>query len=683
MNSFVRSRVLIAAFVLAVAGCGGSDGGSGGVDLKMATAATNAATSVTPGSAGEASTVASAIGIPTSGITTPSQPSSNGPIEAKISLGSEGREVDPVKPRNSERAPTPARITLADLPIEESRLQKSAPGALGAPQKVGVARAVVETATTAQTSAALAWKASARGGKVAAIRFASAGAQGVRLGVVVRSLPFGTFVRFYADKSDTQYEIPGQQILASINRNLEAGDPSDAARTYWSPNLRGAAVTMEIEIPASAETSEVDVAIPSISHFLVDTRKEGSIEKIGESGSCNLDVACTSTYDELSKSVALIEFQSGGSAYVCTGTLLNDRMSTGTPYFLTAKHCIPNQTVASTMATIWFYRASSCSSGAVSSAARALTQGATMLYVSSDAVGAGVMPGDTSFLRLNETPPTGALYAGSSSFPLAASTPVYGVHHPKGDVQKYSVGSFTGTSQCTSALCTTPASSSPNFMRVHWTQGVTEGGSSGSGIFTRLNGKDYLVGQLLGGGSSCSIPNAPDFYGRFDLVFNAALYQWLNSASTTVRLPIYRFFHTGNSTHFYTSSPTERDYIISKFSVYNYEGPTFYAYGANALGSSPVHRFYNNQTGAHFYTIDEQERQYVYSNFRPPFQYDGIAWYANIAAGGDASPMYRFYNRQNNTHFYTISAAERDYVQQQFSAAYSLEGVAYNAWTTP
>lgn len=683
MNSFMQSRVSIAALVLALAGCGGSGDGGGRMDLKTGATAATGSVSTSPASGSEVSTSA-ALGVAaTSATATPFQPGAAGPIEAKVSVGSEGREIDPVKPRNAKVAPIPVRIALPGLSGEESRLQKSASGILGAPQKVGVVRPVLETATAKQVSASLAWTTSDRGGQVAAIRFASADALGVRLGLVVRALPFGAFVRFYSDGADTLYEIPGQEILSRISRNLAAGDQSDAARTHWSPNLRGAAVTMEVEIPASASASEVDVAIPSLSHFLVDTHKEGSIEKIGESGSCNLDIACTSTYNELSKSVALMEFQSGGSAYVCTGTLLNDRMSTGTPYFITAKHCIPNQTVASTITTIWFYTRSSCSSGVVNPAARALTQGATMLYVSPDAIGAGAMPGDTSFLRLNETPPAGALYAGSSAFAVDANTPLHGVHHPNGDVQKYSIGSFTGMSRCTSALCTTPALTSSNFMRINWSQGVTESGSSGSGLFTRLNGRDYLVGQLMGGGSSCAAPSAPDFYGRFDLVFNSTLHQWLNSASTTVRLPIYRFFHTGNSTHFYTSNPTERDYIISNFAVYNYEGPTFFAYGAAAAGSSPVHRFYNLQTGAHFYTINEQERQHVYANFRPPFQYDGIAWYASTTAASGTAPIYRFYNTQNNTHFYTISVAERDYVQQQFAAVYSLEGEAYSAWTTP
>lgn len=683
MKNFLQSRSLVAALFLALAGCGGSDGGGGGGgDLKTGAATPTQSVSSTvasDGGAAPSSAAAPAAAAAASPASTALPPAATGLIESKVSLGSEGREVDPVKPRNAKVAPIPVRIALPGLSNENSRLQKSAPGTFGAPQKVGVARSIPETATAAQLGSSLAWTTSERGGKVAAIRFASTGALGVRLGLVVRALPFGAFVRFYADGSDTWHEIPGQEILSGINRNLAAGDSSDDARTYWSPNLRGAAVTMEIEIPASAKTSEVDVAIPSLSHFLVDTHKEGSIEKIGEAGTCNLDVACTSTYNQLSKSVALMEFMSGGTAYVCTGTLLNDRMSTGTPYFLTAKHCISNQTMASTITTIWFYTSSSCSSGVVSSASRVLTQGATLLYVSPDPLAGGVMQGDTSFLRLNQTPPAGALYAGSSPLALEASASVYGVHHPKGDVQKYSVGLFTGASECAAVSCGTPATTNANFMRVHWTQGVTESGSSGSGVFTRLNGKDYLVGQLLGGGSSCFAPASPDFYGRFATVA-PALAPWLSAASTTTRLPVFRMYNTRDRTHFYTSDPLERDFLLTKSTIFNFEGVAFYAYGATAPGTAPVHRFYNQNTATHFYTIDQQEWQHVQAALSPPFRYDGVAWAAGTSAANGAAPMFRFYNRATKTHFYTMSEAERNYVQQN-STDFQLEGVAYYAWT--
>jgi len=64
----------------------------------------------------------------------------------------------------------------------------------------------------------------------------------------------------------------------------------------------------------------------------------------------------------------------------------------------------------------------------------------------------------------------------------------------------------------------------------------------------------------------------------------------------------------------------------------------------------------------------------------PFFQYEGPAWYAQTDASNGATAMYRFYLPKTGTHFYTISAAERDYVIAQLKE-YQYEGTGYYAWT--
>lgn len=582
-------------------------------------------------------------------------------------------DVDPFKDRPVTGRPVPQQVLLSSLPAESADRLKSAPAIFGIARRIGVARAIADTTTAGATSAAMGWSPAEDGGKSTALRFSSPGAKGVRLGLRVESLPPGTMVRFYGDASTKMYEISGQEILTVIQRNLDAGDTSENARIYWSPNLGGEALTIEIQVPPNAATSEVRVAVPLLSHVSVDIRKSGGIEKVGEAGSCIPDVSCTTQYDSVSKSVALMDFMKDGYNYVCTGTLLNDRMSTGTPYFLSANHCIPNQTVASTLYTLWFYRSASCNSAQVSSAVAAMISGATLLYAAEST--------DTSFMRLNSQPPAGALFAGSSPFGLGLYDKVYGVHHPSGDLQKYSAGTYMGTANCNTTGCTSSTQSSAGFLAVMWSQGVTESGSSGSGLFQRLNGNDYLVGQLLGGGSACSNPFGNDVYGRFDLAFNASLQQWLGVPSTTQRTAVYRFYNKATDTHFYTSSVQERDLIITKLRNYNYEGPAFFAFGAQAAGTSPVHRFFNTRNGTHFYTINDQERAQVQASL-PWYQYEGVTWYANTSPASAATPMFRFYRPQAQTHFYTINATERDMVQQTLSQ-YQYEGVAYFGWTAP
>ena len=50
----------------------------------------------------------------------------------------------------------------------------------------------------------------------------------------------------------------------------------------------------------------------------------------------------------------------------------------------------------------------------------------------------------------------------------------------------------------------------------------------------------------------------------------------------------------------------------------------------------------------------------------------------SAAAGG--TPLYRFYQPAKGVHFYTISAAERDYIIAN-SPSYRYEGIGYYAWT--
>ncbi len=73
-----------------------------------------------------------------------------------------------------------------------------------------------------------------------------------------------------------------------------------------------------------------------------------------------------------------------------------------------------------------------------------------------------------------------------------------------------------------------PVSAGTNkFIAIQWNSGVTEPGSSGSGIFTNTGGQYLLRGALWGGGSSCQAPTAIDVFSRFDLAYSK-LVQYLS-----------------------------------------------------------------------------------------------------------------------------------------------------------
>src|SRR5437868_5756432 len=145
---------------------------------------------------------------------------------------------------------------------------------------------------------------------------------------------------------EVQMEITAEEILELLSRNLEAGDEGADAHTYWSPVMESSSGVMEIELPAGVPASAVRISVPHLSHMVASARTD-FITKAA--ASCNNDATCyASTYPELN-AVARMVFTSGGSSYLCTGTLLADKdTSTTIPYFLSANHCISSQSVAST-----------------------------------------------------------------------------------------------------------------------------------------------------------------------------------------------------------------------------------------------------------------------------------------------------------------------------------------------
>jgi hypothetical protein len=433
----------------------------------------------------------------------------------------------PSLPRAAGRAPkaTPVQLGPLAAPALQSQQKKAAlnPGN-GMRQQIGLGRDVSATATSAGLRAQLQWSATERGTQRAAISFAAQGALGVRLGLLVRSLPAGSTLRFYAQAGEAVFEVSGEEVLGTIARNLQAGDTGDAARTYWSPDFGGAETTLEVELPANANLAQLDIAVPSLSHFFVspDRVAPSSLTKAAKADTCNIDVSCRPEYSSESRSVARMIFVNNGSTFVCTGTLLNDAQSSTTPYFLTANHCISTQTTASSVTTDWFYRSAACDASAVNAGAQRLNGGATLLYAQATT--------DTSFMQLNAAPPAGIVFAGSYFGAVAEGAVTAGIHHPQGDLQKLSEGAVKQFNNCTFETCQVSTPQDGRFMAVGWSAGTTEGGSSGSSLFLPIGSKRYVVGQLLGGGATCQNPTGYDYYGRYDLAFQAALKNWLKPA---------------------------------------------------------------------------------------------------------------------------------------------------------
>jgi len=214
--------------------------------------------------------------------------------------------------------------------------------------------------------------------------------------------------------------------------------------------------------------------------------------------------------------VAKLLYTENGVTYLCTGTLVSDAdRASQVPYLLTAAHCMGSQAAAASLNTFWFFQSPSCGDKTAASY-KQLSGGASLLFADNDT--------DVALVRLHDAAPEGAWFAGWDTGTLASGSAIISLHHPAGDVTKVSLG------QSLDPVGAPPAS----FTGVAWTTGTTEGGSSGSGLFT-FDGADYVLrGALRGGSASCvssgsvADPANRDYFSRLDLA-SAALAKWLEA----------------------------------------------------------------------------------------------------------------------------------------------------------
>lgn len=439
-------------------------------------------------------------------------------------------------------APQPlgARLQTHFVVLSEMDLEKAlgSETAMGTAQQIGTGRAVAATNTVAQTQSALQWTALPSGEKAAAINIQSIGAYGLRAGVLVERLPDGARLRIYSqEKPQAIMERSAAEVNALLAQNRKAGGTGASANTWWTPDAGAGDATLEVILPAGTEPDALRISVPMVSHIFhslslpteaeltdvmrMDAMQAEAATKAEDAASCNLDASCTNNYRTARDAVARMMFtHSDGSSHLCTGTLLNNNKDDFTPYFLTANHCISTQEAASTLVTTWFYQARSCNATVPALNAMVRSDGATLLHASTTT--------DSALLELNQMPPAGVTFAGwDARSPGEVGDAVYGLHHPKGDLLKYSVGAVTGYSNCGSSGSNAPGcnngdASNTAYYHVRFSEGTAEGGSSGSGLFRN----DRLIATLRGGLGVC-MASTTYTYGRFDKVFNDRLWHWL------------------------------------------------------------------------------------------------------------------------------------------------------------
>jgi lysyl endopeptidase len=145
-----------------------------------------------------------------------------------------------------------------------------------------------------------------------------------------------------------------------------------------------------------------------------------------------------------------------------------------------------------------------------------------------------------------------------------------------------------------------------------------------------------------------------------------------------------RFWSPVLRRHFYTIDPRERDKLIKEYpKTWTYEGPVFQAAATpDAAGLAPVYRLWSPQGQDHFYTISVAEKDMLLAKYPKIWQLEGVAFYAYPEGAQPAAsqPVFRFWHRVDNAHFYTIDPVERDRLLKEYAQVYTFEGVAFYAF---
>jgi V8-like Glu-specific endopeptidase len=246
------------------------------------------------------------------------------------------------------------------------------------------------------------------------------------------------------------------------------------------------------------------------------------IKGLNDAGDCNIDVNCPlgTGWEDQIRSVAMIVVGGNGS---CTGALINNTCNDGTPYFLTANHCLSGSTGS------WAFRFNWQSPSGTESCAT--TAGSTNPGPPYDQTANGCTvlengtQADFALVEIDNMTITDAqnwncFYAGWDNTDALTVTQATGIHHPSGDVKKICREDNSPYHQNQSGAAV--------WWIDDWDQGVTEPGSSGSPLFDQ-NGR--IIGQLYGGAAACnwgagstSDNDSYDFYGRFGV-------SWVNGVS--------------------------------------------------------------------------------------------------------------------------------------------------------
>ena len=454
--------------------------------------------------------------------------------------------------------------------------------------------------------------------------------------------------------------------------------------TFLTDIVPGASSTIYLFEPL-AKINESTLTIKRVVHGYrgFDFKQEN--RSLGDASSCDIDVACSPTYENESKGIALVILSNGDE--LCSGSLLMSTSLSFDPYLLTAFHCIDTNKNGvlsnsekqaaenwmfkfcfkkttcngSTLATSYTYnKANFCSAWSSTDFALmklkpAVSQNTTLTWLGWD--------------KGSSTPTSGV-----------------GIHHPLGSPMKISCeyNSFSSCDYDNSGIY--------NHWLVNFDDGVVKHVSSGSPI---LNQNARVVGQLHGNDqynanlSYCIQPRAQ--YGKFHL-------SWTGGGTNTTRLsnwldPVGTNQSTINSCH-PIGSITGDDFICSYKEYYVQNLPSGYTVTWSLSDSYyNTHNciMSNNPLPNHCLIVRDPNHDLTNDTLIATIKYNGIAVRTLIKTGINAYAGFKghytsgsLYGDINSSPYFNIKPNYTTYITSPnfygATATYSSSGATPSIW---
>lgn len=340
----------------------------------------------------------------------------------------------------------------------------------------------------------------------------------------------------------TEYELPRGAQLFLYNRGqrqiLGAFNHLNNSDTHILPivPIVGDEIIIEYQEPANAEFSG-KLTIGEVNHAYKNFKREPSDTQ--NSFYCMPNLSCYSTENsQIEKSGRSVVLMIIDGTSACTGTLINNTENDGTPYILTASHCL-NQNfqiknpdyakIAEKIVCFFNYNSPLCNT---------ILRGTEEQSMASTEYVAVNEKTDMALVKLFETPPSWYFpYYSGWNAQDGGNSPYIGIHHPGGSVKR--LNEFNGNVQLTTyEVYAITFEKNAHWMVNQWTTGCTAGGSSGSPLID-TNGR--VIGALTGGYSDCSDP-VEDYYYSLAASWslspeqNKQLKYWLNPGNNEQRV---------------------------------------------------------------------------------------------------------------------------------------------------